>query len=92
MAVGKQEHLITEFMKDSMINQNLQIQSYLKRVVNDISQKLNDSIISLKLAEHQVFNTRYNLQSMVDTFLCFEDTIDYDEKTFDPEDMASFLE
>lgn len=58
MAISKQEHLITEFMKDSMINQNLQIQSYLKRVVNDISQKLNDSIISLKLAEHQVFNTR----------------------------------
>ena len=44
------------------------------------------------MAEHQVFNTRYNLQSMVDTFLCFEDTIDFDEKTFYPEDMASFLE
>jgi hypothetical protein len=28
---------------------------------------------------------------MVDTFLCFEDHLDYDEKTFDPEDMASFL-
>jgi len=25
---------------------------------------------------------------MVDTFLCFEDHLDYDEKTFDPEDMA----
>ena len=27
----------------------------------------------------------------MDTFLCFEDHLDYDEKTFDPEDMASFL-
>jgi hypothetical protein len=75
-------------MKDSVILQNLQIQSYLKRVVNDISQKLNDSIISLKLAEHQVFNTQWNLQSMLDTFLCFEDQLDFDEKTFDPKDMA----
>ena len=82
MAIQKQEQLMTEFMADNIIVTNIQIQSYLRKVINDLSQKLNDCIIALKLAEHQVFSTKYTLSSMLDTFMCFEDKPDYEEEIF----------
>ena len=82
LAIQKQEHLITDFMCDHKISQNLQISSYLRKMIADLSHRLNNCIISLKLAEHQVFTTKFSLANMLDTFLCFEDKPDYDEEIF----------
>ncbi len=60
--------------------------------MNDITERLNDCIATLKIAEHTVFSTKAELNNMVDGFLRFEDKYDYEDEFFSDEMMEEFLD
>lgn len=60
--------------------------------MNDLTQRLNDCIATLKFAEHTVFSTKADLTTMLDGFLRFEDKYDYEDENFCDELMEQFLE